>query len=396
MQIIRGKKLKLIFSDHWEAVASKYAHLLLRPAIAKNINKMLRCGTEAMGFHLWKCPKCSFEKKVFHTCKSRFCPSCGIAQTKRWHEKFNFLFAHTSYKHIVIHPPSEFWEYFKIGKAPYYNMLFTTTHQALKDWYEKNGYLPGIMAVLHTFGRDEGFTPHLHLLITCGGLDRLQSRFITPVKDGYIPHNYLRGHFQKYFLANMQELWKNQLMEDVPLFKHFMFTALYQNDLVGVVLKKVWYVWVGEKIEKAFQTVSYIARYSKRPPIAEANITAYDGKMVDFTFVEHKTKQPKCLTLTAEDFIKLLIRHIPDNNFRMVRYYGFFANRIRGKLLPKVFTLLGDNYWKIKAEWERLFSWWRRQLELFNHLDPLICSVCLVPLELVSRMFVTGRMDTYG
>jgi hypothetical protein len=163
MQIIRGKKLKHIFSDHWQFISEKYKHLLKRPAIGKNIAKMLNCGTEAMGFHLFICPTCRSEKKVFHTCKSRFCPSCGLAQTKRWKEQFNALFAPTAYKHVIFNPPSEFRDYFKIGKARYFQMLFETAHQTLKDWYSAKGYLPGIMAVIHTFGRDEKFSPHIHL-----------------------------------------------------------------------------------------------------------------------------------------------------------------------------------------------------------------------------------------
>ena len=79
-----------------------------------------------------------------------FCPSCGIAQTKRWKEKFQLLFANTSYKHIIFHPPSEFWGYFQLGKTAYYNMLFEVSHLALREWYTRKGYLPGIMAVIHT------------------------------------------------------------------------------------------------------------------------------------------------------------------------------------------------------------------------------------------------------
>ena len=159
-----------------------------------------------------------------------------------------------------------------------------------------------------------------------------------------------------------------------------------------MVLGKIWFVWIGKKIEDAFNAVSYVARYTKRPPIAEGKILDYDGQNVTFTFVEHKTQKPECLTLSAEEFIKLLIRHIPDNNFRVVRYYGFLANRVRGKLLPKVFALLGDNYAKAKEKLLLLQSgsWWRRQLELFTRLDPLICSVCFIPLELVSVMYATA------
>src|SRR5439155_18283479 len=108
MQIVRGKKLKQIFSDHWQYISEKYKHLLKRPAIAKNVAKMLSCGTEAMGFRLYQCPNCRYEKRVFFTCKSRFCPSCGIAQTKRWKEKFNLLFANTTYKHVIFYLRSQF------------------------------------------------------------------------------------------------------------------------------------------------------------------------------------------------------------------------------------------------------------------------------------------------
>lgn len=220
------------------------------------------------------------------------------------------------------------------------------------------------------------------------------SRWIIASSDGFIPHQVLRNNFRENFLAGMQTLWQNQLTDTVPLSCRFMFTPVYQSNVVQTVLGKIWFVWIGKKMDKAFKEVSYIARYTKRPPIAESNILAYDGDMVTFTFVEHKTQKQECLTLTAEDFMKLLIRHIPDNNFRVVRYYGLFANRVRGELLPRVFTLLGHSYVQIKEAVEQLSSWWRRQLDFFNRLDPLICSVCLIPFELVSVMYV--KKDTYG
>ncbi|MBV9484282.1 MAG: transposase [Acidobacteria bacterium] len=397
MQIVRGKKLQLIFSDHWGHIREKYGHLLKRPAIMINVSKMLACGTEAMGFHHYRCPSCLAEKKVFHTCKSRFCSSCGIAQTKRWKEQFNALFAPTAYKHVIFHPPSEFRDYFKIGKSRYFQMLFETVNQTMRDWYTGKGYLPGIMAVIHTFGRDEKFTPHIHCLVTCGGLDRSRSRWITPVLNGFIPHDFLRMHFRTHFLTNMQTLWKNQVMEAVPHSCHFLFRPIFQSNLVKTVLGKVWFVWVGRSLENAFNAVTYVARYTKRPPIAEGNIVGYDGERVIFTFVDHKSQQRECLNLSAEQFITLLIRHIPDTNFRVVRYSGIFANRVRGRLLPQAFALLGQSFTKVQAKLTKKETWWRRQLELFTGTDPLTCWLCLVPLELMTVVYSTGRSsDTYG
>jgi Transposase zinc-binding domain len=89
MQLIRGKKLKQIFHDHWPQFAASHADI--RPAIHKNVAKMLRCGTEEAGFHLYQCPTCGAERRVPHTCKSRFCPSCGVGQTERWIEQYTTL-----------------------------------------------------------------------------------------------------------------------------------------------------------------------------------------------------------------------------------------------------------------------------------------------------------------
>ena len=83
-------------------------------------------------------------------------------------------------------------------------------------------------------------------------------------------------------------------------------------------------------------------------------------------------------------------------NFRVVRYYGVFANRVRGKLLPLAFSLLGENFQRIKAKLTYTMTWWRRQLELFTGTDPLTCWVCLVPLELVTVVYSTTRADPYG
>ncbi|MBV8893895.1 MAG: transposase zinc-binding domain-containing protein [Acidobacteria bacterium] len=129
MQIIRGKKLKQIFADHWQQFAA--THPGIRPAIHKNVQKMLLCGTEAAGFHRYQCPQCKEEKIVAHTCKSRFCSSCGVGQTERWIERYTILFANTAYRHMIFHPPSEFRPFFGIDREPYFNMLYTTINQTL-------------------------------------------------------------------------------------------------------------------------------------------------------------------------------------------------------------------------------------------------------------------------
>jgi len=392
MQLIRGKKLKQIFLDHWELFVKKHKKQI-RSAIHKNVEKMLICGTEEAGFHLYQCPDCGVEKKVPHTCKSRFCSSCGVAQTEKWIEQYTTLFANTIYRHMIFHPPSEFRPFFGLGKTPYYNMLYTTVNQTLKDWCQRKGFIPGIMSVMHTFGRDEKFTPHIHALMTSGGIDATHSKWVP---SEYLPYPFFKKHFKDHFLENIQKLWTNQQLDKIPEKLRFLFSAEYQQKIIQKLLTITWYVYIGEKLSNARFTVRYIGRYTKRPAIAESRITGYDGCSVTFNFVDHKTDKLTFHNLPAEEFIGKLIRHIPSENFRIIRYGGFYANRVRGELLPKVFAILNQDYRKAKQKLANLGSWWRQKIQQFTKLDPLVCSVCLVPLRLISVVYNTNAKDTYG
>lgn len=139
--------------------------------------------------------------------------------------------------------------------------------------------------------------------------------------------------------------------------------------------------------------VKYIGRYTKRPAIAESKILAYDGENVTFTYQEHRMTKPALLKLPALSFIERVILHIPDVNFRVIRYGGFYSNRLRGKLLPLVFRLCNnkEGYDEVKQKLSHLGSWWRKRIERFTQLDPLICELCLIPLKLISIAYYSNR-----
>jgi len=199
-------------------------------------------------------------------------------------------------------------------------------------------------------------------------------------------------------------LWSNENIEEIPSQLRVWFTPAYQQKLVQEVQKYTWYVHIGERLTDAKAVVKYIGRYTKRPAIAESKILAYDGQFVTFTYQEHRMTKPALLRLPVLDFIERLIVHIPDVNFRIIRYGGFYANRVRGKLLPIVFSLKNkETYESAKQKLSNLGSWWRKRIERFTRLDPLVCEVCLIPLELASVVYSTGydpsafgTSNTYG
>lgn len=390
MELIRGKKLlKQIFAENWPEFVKQ--HPGIRPSINKNVEKMLLCGTQDLGFHLYRCPKCGKEKKIPHTCKSGFCPSCGVAQTDIWIEKYTTLFANTHYQHLIFHTPSEFRPFFALGRTPYFNAPYPAVSQTIKDWGLHASYLPGCMLIMHTFGRDCKFSPHIHLLLSCGGLDKTQTRWII---CNFLPQAYLKQHFRDHFIQNIQNCWTKQVVKTLPESFKRLFESAYQKEIITKLLKVTRYVHIGERLSNAVFTVRYIGRYTKRPAVAESRITAYDGRSVTFNFVDRQTGAKTFQTLRVDQFISKLIRHIPDQNFRIIRYGGFYSNRLRGKLLPKVFTLLNQNYEKAKEKLVNLSSWWRYQIQRFTKLDPLVRPSCLSPLIPVGTVYPSQRLDS--
>ena len=246
---------------------------------------------------------------------------------------------------------------------------------------------------MHTFGRDEKFTPHSHTLMTSGGIDITLSKWVP---CDYLPYPFFKKHFKDHFLENIQKLWMRRQLDKIPMALRFLFTQEHQQKIINRLLGVTWYVYVGEKLSNAKFTIRYIGRYTKRPAIAESRITGYDGCFVTFNFVDHKTDKLTFHTLPVEEFIGKLIRHIPGENFRVIRYGGFYANRVRGELLPKVFDILKQDYQKAIEKLASLGSWWRRQIERFAKFDPLTCPLCLIPLELISIVYTTRSTDTYG
>jgi hypothetical protein len=129
--------------------------------------------------------------------------------------------------------------------------------------------------------------------------------------------------------------------------------------------------------------VDYLGKYIKRPPIGETRIKKYNGKFVTFEYLDHYTNTKNLTTLPVIEFISQLIRHIPDKNFRVIRYYGFLANRVSGKLLPIVYKLLN----MIKVKTKKVYTPWRQMIINLFHYDPLNCPNCNIPMRLSYIMF---------
>ena len=149
--------LQAIFAVHWESYYNWY-NRTIREAVVDNVNKILKCRTFQLGYHMYKCPNCPTIRLIPHSCKSRFCSSCGKIATDKWTEQRLSDVLDVGYHHIIFTVPWQLRAICLLNRQVVLNIFFSAAALSLMSWTKANGgYIPGFYAVLHTFGSDLKF-----------------------------------------------------------------------------------------------------------------------------------------------------------------------------------------------------------------------------------------------
>ena len=193
----------------------------------------------------------------------------------------------------------------------------------------------GIFCALHTYGRQLSQHPHIHVSITRGGLDTRHGIWHDLFFKKQQVEAIWRGAVIRLLRASYDRVNPGKLpnlghIRDEKQWKRYLQTQ-YQRH---------WKVHFAKKTRGAWRSIKYLGRYLKRPPVAASQLRHYRGGSVVHQYYDHNTQQHKRQKLTQEEMLWRYVSHIPARHFKMVRYYGFLANRKRGKLLPKVYEAL--------------------------------------------------------
>lgn len=344
--------LQKIFTDHYEEML-----YILHPrqSVIENVDKMIHCGDPSFGGAMYVCPHCTNMKFVPFRCKSRFCPTCGVKYCQERSASMSFKLIHCTHRHCVFTIDEELRHFFLEDRSLLDCLFQAVRSVILRMFFNMNkskNFVPGFICVLHTFGRPLEWNPHIHCLITEGGFS--DDGFWRVVK--HFNYALLRKSFQTALL--------NELERRIgPSFKKTK-ALIYSKDKNG------FYIYAKPSICNTNTVINYISRYLGRPVIALNRIDSYDGQYVTFHYNRHEDNAYVRKTLPVLDFIRLLIQHIPEKNFKMTRYYGLYArHREIDKALYKAIH-------KSKHHIFQSFTKWRADILLSFGYDPLICPEC--------------------
>lgn len=155
------------------------------------------------------------------------------------------------------------------------------------------------------------------------------------------------------------------------------------NVFLDTLFQKSWVVHLQKVTHDHTKNIKYLGRYLKRPPLSETRILKYDGENITYKYHDHHDNANKSMQLKVSDFIGRIIKHIPDKNFRVIRYYNWLSNYHRGKLLPLIYKLINQEPATTKP-----ISWFSMFYNTFGY-DPLLCKPCNVIMELIDVLFPT-------
>ena len=339
----------------------------IRDGIIFNVTKILSCKTKYLGFKTYTCNKCSNVKSVLFSCKGRFCSSCGKKQTDNWISKTTNVLPQTLWQHITFTMPDSLWPIFWSNRN-LFGLISAIAAGIIQQIAAKKKAVVGIFTALHTFGRDLKRNVHIHLSVTCGGLND-QGKWVNL----YFPSEVIKRMWRYRIIDLFRKEYKNC---NLTLPNHYRKKKDFDHWMQELY-KLQWYVYLKKPSNNHQRNVEYLGRYIKRPPISEARITKYDGEKVTFNFLDHYNNTIEHVTMTVFKFIAHLIMHIPDRNFRMIRYYGFLSNRTRGAMLPLVYQAIRQfTPRKIQKLTWRMMYWMRYKK------DPLTCPKCNIEMRL--------------
>ena len=355
--------LQQIFTDYYEEI--EYT-LHPRKTEMENIDKMIHCGDPSFGGAMYGCPHCGNLKFVPFRCHSRFCPTCGNKYAMERTTSMSFKLVNVTHRHCVFTIDKSLREFFLKDRSLLDCLFHSANSVITRMFYKMNkskNFTPGFIMVLHTFGRDLKWNPHIHCLISEGGYS--DDGFWRNVK--HFDYTFLRNAFRTALLNEMESKIGSSFKK--------VKAKCYREHQQG------FYVYAKPNLCDPRIVVKYIGRYLGRPVIATSRIDKYDGEMVTFHYNRHEDEQYIEETIPAMEFIQRLIRHIPEKHFKMIRYGGIYARH--REIDSKLYRAIS----KSKHHIYHSFNQWRTAILSSFGYDPLVCPDCQHRMEFLELYF---------
>jgi hypothetical protein len=351
------------------------------PEQAKAMRNIIVCRTAALGGHVDACADCGFRRISYNSCRDRHCPKCQATRRAAWLQTRLERLLPVDYFHVVFTLPKQLQPLVLKNQRLLYGLLFRAASQTLLTLAadpKRLGAQPGITAILHTWGQNLRFHPHLHCVVTGGGLSPDGQRWVAARQGYLLPVKVLAKLFRGKFLAAVRQAYDRGELKLTGSVASLAQPQAFRK-LLARLYRRDWIVYAKPPFGGAEQVYRYLGRYTHRVAISNARLLSQQDGRVQFRYKDYAdASRWKVMKLAAEEFIRRFLLHVLPKGFVRIRHYGLLASRnVATRLADCRRLLVGhdpptaespDKTWV-----ERIFEWFG--------LDVVHCPQCGADLQ---------------
>jgi hypothetical protein len=302
----------------------------MSPQQHKVMRHIESCRTAALGGHVDRCDDCGHERISYNSCRDRHCPKCQFLKQEKWLEDRLNDFLPIRYFHVVFTLPDSLNTIILNNQKIMYDIFFQSVSDTLKEISGDKKYigaLIGFIAVLHTWGQNLSYHPHIHCIVTGGGLSDDHTAWVNARSKFLFPVKVMARLFRGKFLSSLKKEYLHAALKAVGTKKEFslLLDTLYARD---------WVVYSKPPFKKPETVFEYLARYTHRIAISNHRILKIENHKVFFRWRDYSDgNKEKIMALDAHEFIRRFLLHVLPKKYVKIRHFGLFGNRYRRVLL---------------------------------------------------------------
>jgi hypothetical protein len=290
------------------------------------------CRTAVLGGHLERCEQCGYERNCFNSCRDRHCPKCQSLARAQWIEHRQAELLDCPYFHVVFTVPDEIAAIAYQNKEVVYDILFHSTAETLKTIAADPKHLGaeiGFFAVLHSWGQNLMFHPHLHCVVPGGGLSADGQRWVRCRARFFLSVRVLSRLFRRLFLERIEKAFNSAKLQFFAALEPLRDPHAF-SERIAATKEFEWVVYAKRPFAGPQQVLDYVGRYTHRVAISNNRLIDIDNGRVQFQWKDYRdNSEIKVMDLDADEFIRRFLLHVLPEGFQRIRYYGFLANRDR-------------------------------------------------------------------
>ena len=349
--------------------------------LSRNHGRVMRaievCRTAVLGGHKDKCDNCGHLEISYNSCRNRHCPQCQTLRKEKWIEARREDLLPIEYFHVVFTIPSELNHLVSMNQRVLYDLLFHSASETLAELTKDPKHLGakvGMIGLLHTWGQNLMDHPHIHWIVTGGGLSPDGSRWISSRKGFFIPVRVLSALFRGKFLGLLKDCFQRGDLVFSANLRHLQDPGDFETFLRHLYHHK-WVVYCKPPFDGPKGVLQYLGRYTHRIAISNNRILTIRDGNVSFLWRDYADhNRQKTMTLKADEFIRRFLLHVLPSRYVRIRHFGLLANRNRKDNIAACRKILGDGK-TVTKENDRQETWQEQLLRICG-IDVTTCRVC--------------------